>query len=737
MILFSNDFKRFPNAIIDYQTTNKSFLDIAALYAKMGVKNNVFMLVLFQPELQGIDPHSPDLTLEQKMMIGTECIYNPFYFMREVSRVPAVAGPVPVKFKANRGNIALLWSFFCNIDIALIQPRQTGKSVSTDCLMIYLLYIACQNTTINLITKDDQLRLANIERLKVMRDLIPTYLMAISSADSNNQKGLTCKAKDNEYCTGVAQNTESAANNLGRGITSPINHVDEGPFINHIGTTMPALLASGTAAREEAEQYGRPYGNIFTTTAGKKDDRDGRYMYLLISGGATWNEIAFLDAKDKKDLYNRVEKACSGRKVMINATFSHKQLGYTDEWLYKAMSNADSHGEKADRDFLNVWTSGTQRSPLSTNINDIIRRGECEVRHNEISKDGYIVRWYIPEDQIAERMANGKFILGLDTSDAISRDSVAGVLTATDDLSVIAAFTANETNLVVLSAFVSDFLVKYENVILIPERKSSAQTFIDSILLRLPPLGIDPFKRVFNLIVDDHTTRAEEYREILVDAGRRNTNFYDMRKRHFGFVTDGGKRNLLYSTVLQNSAKKAGHLIKDKVIIEELLGLVEKNGRIDHNTSGHDDFVIAWLLTHWFLTYGKNLQFYGIDPSRIENIRSKAGVDSTPIEDLMWQEQESIRNEIEETYLKLEKSPSEFEIAKLEHRIRFLSTKIIDSTEEVFSVDGLIQQAAENRKTIRRSAAKRVDNIDKDRMWDNIGGAGGYHRQSPMVSYNW
>ena len=152
MILFSSDWQMYPNAIIDTETTNRSFVRLASIYKAMGISNNVFMLALHNPRLQGIDPYSKNLTIEQMAMIGVECKQNFWYAVRELLRAPATAGTESSVVEANRGNIALWWSFFNHITFLLIQPRQTGKSFSTDLLMTALMNFMCSNTQINLLT---------------------------------------------------------------------------------------------------------------------------------------------------------------------------------------------------------------------------------------------------------------------------------------------------------------------------------------------------------------------------------------------------------------------------------------------------------------------------------------------------------------------------------------------------------------------------------------------------------
>ena len=165
-IIYENDWLLYPEAIIDTQTKNQSFVRLAALYRHMGIKNHSFMLSLLNPRLQGIDPYSPHLTLEQKLDIAIECKENFWYFIRECIRTPDGTEDNPISFKANRGNIALFWLFLNHTTLILIQPRQTGKSINTNALMTYLLNIRCTKTHINQINKDESLRSINLERLK-------------------------------------------------------------------------------------------------------------------------------------------------------------------------------------------------------------------------------------------------------------------------------------------------------------------------------------------------------------------------------------------------------------------------------------------------------------------------------------------------------------------------------------------------------------------------------------------
>ena len=147
--------------------------------------------------------------------------------------------------------------------------------------MVDLIYILASNTEISLITKDDSgLRRTNVERLKKMLRL-PNYLVPLRKDDTDNQYELTCKTLSNKYTTAVAQNSEFVANNLGRGNSTLPDILTNHPLLVLLGFA-PATSSIGCRylQREEAELNNQPCGNIFTTTAGKKDDRD-KFMWTL------------------------------------------------------------------------------------------------------------------------------------------------------------------------------------------------------------------------------------------------------------------------------------------------------------------------------------------------------------------------------------------------------------------------------------------------------------------------
>lgn len=700
-ILFLQDWNKYPSARPDLETTNRSFVRLALLFRSLGIKNHAFLLALINPELRGVDPYANTITDYQKKLIAVECAINPWYYFREIARAPAVGGGRVVMQEANRGNIGLYWLFFNHVMTFLIQIRQTGKSFSTDSLMTYLLNIACKDTEINLLTKDDTLRRSNITRLKDIASELPAYLNQKTRADANNSEEITIHRLNNKYKSHVPQSSEKGALKLGRGLTSGIFHIDEAPFQTHIKIALGAALGAGGAAIDRAKETGAPYGTILTTTAGKKDDRDGKFIYELVSNSAVWSE-KFFDAVDQKSLYEIIRRASPKGALRVNITLNHRQLGKTDEWLMEKLESSTQTGDEANRDYFNMWTSGGISSPLSTAILGAIRQSVRGADQTEISPIGsYTLRWYIPEDQIASRMANSTFVFAMDSSNASGGDDCGFYLLDTQTLETVAVANINEVNLIHLSRWISDFLIKYINVTFIPENRSSGQGIIDYLLINLHAAGFNPFKRIYNTIVDEKQANETQYDEMIRMTGRGLVEQYDRFKKTFGFTTSGGgkfSRSVLYSDSLQLAAKRSANKIYDKVLADQISGLITKNGRVDHPVGEHDDLCIAWLLSHWLVTKAKNLRYYGIDPTLVGSLMDAAGDDQDPRLADERREQREIRERVKQLAERISQAKDPFVVVRIEQEIRALSRRVILEENEIFNIDVLIKEAKDKKR---------------------------------------
>lgn len=720
-ILFLDDWKKYPNAIIDLKTKNQSALDLAAKFKAAGVKNHAFFLALYNPRLQGVDPHDPKLTQEQMFMVAIECRDNPWYFFREVARVPAIAGLSSVYVEINRANICLWWCFFNHVMLFLTQPRQTGKSFCSDLLDTGLMNFWCNNTQINLMTKDDRLRSDNIQRLKDIYDELPRYLNLKTRDDANNTEEISIKRMGNTYKTLVPPTSPKAAYNKGRGITTPIFKIDEAPFQQYIDISLPAALGSMGAAIDAAKRENAHYGIVFTTTAGKRDEKEGKFIYGMIQESAIWTEV-FLDAKDEQELRQWVMRnsRSSRSKALPNdqenegfsgvyqiyASFTHQHLGKDDNWLMQQLVRTKQKGEDANRDYFNIWTAGTESSPLPVHLTEAISQSKIASDHQSIAAvGGYILRWYIAENEIEDFMRERDVVVAVDTSDASGGDDIGMVFTDAKTGGVLAAGNFNETNLITFSKWLIHMIQAWPKTTWIIERRSSGITIIDYLLLMLPQLGIDPFKRLFNWVMNDPAEHKERHAEAIQPMSWRNEDTFTRAKRYFGFATSASgatSRTELYSTTLMNAAKRFGTRVHDQPLIQQIVGLVTKNGRVDHAEGEHDDLVIAWLLTQWFLTMAKNLNNYGIDPTKIL-VPIFEEEKATPQAKLQNQMQRLVRQSIENILVQMRSTSDPALLTRYEQQLRALERQLVLREGEHFSIDQVLNELYDNHSKRRRA----------------------------------
>ena len=214
-ILYMKDIEE-KHPYIDYNTKNQSFLRIALVLKRMGIHNYYFFLSLYDRSLLGVDPRSKDLTTEQMLRISQECKINIWYFLRGVVRVPLIGQENGTPFELNRGNLALTWSFMNDVDIGLVQPRQTGKTIGMQCIIDHAMYVAFSYLDIGMFTKDSALVQDNVARLKALRDGLPKWMVSKSTADGERKEGLFYAALHNSYKTFTSANDEVGAYKLGR-----------------------------------------------------------------------------------------------------------------------------------------------------------------------------------------------------------------------------------------------------------------------------------------------------------------------------------------------------------------------------------------------------------------------------------------------------------------------------------------------------------------------------------------
>jgi hypothetical protein len=540
-------------------------------------------------------------------MVADECAENFWYFLREVYRVPPAAGTEPDPFRANRANISYFWLFFNHITTLLIQPRQTGKSLTYETKDVYLVDLKEVKYSISILVKDDKLRSSVSRKIIDKFDYLPPYLNMLTPKDVKNKERITVKAFNNIIELFVGQRDPKLADNVGRGMTTPTADIDEFAYVPNIEITLPAMLASTVAAREKAEAEGISYGNSFFTTPGKLSTKEGRYAFKVYQEAFRWTEKLF-DSKNREELMDYIIKNSNFRQQpIVLLEYNHRQLGFTDKWLLNRIETARAEGEDVEADFFNKWGVGSIKTPLTKKQMAIIEASKQKPKFTEVTGYGYIIRWYKDEFELEALKNYSYFVISVDPSEAIGGDDIGMIIRDAYTGEVIGAGNYNETLPTTFASFLYDLLNRFPNSVLMVERKSLGMAIIDSVAELLFNNRENPFLRMFNWIINDVDAYIHQYPDIL-DNKLNDFYTYIKFRKHFGFATSGSgitARSRLYGNVLKGAVDYTGDKVYDIDTINQLLSLTVRNNRVDHPEGGHDDLVIAWLISYWLLIEGK------------------------------------------------------------------------------------------------------------------------------------
>lgn len=698
-ILFREDWDRYPNAIPDLKTRNKTFLEFSSkLRHVAGVKNCLFPLQLHNRDLQGIDPFRMDLDIETQVAMAMEIHENPWYFWRECLIIPPQTGIKGNQFRLNRANCSLYWSYLQHLMYFLVQPRQTGKSTAGDGILDWLTYGRYFNSTMAIVTNTDKTRSDNAKRLRDVKEYLPPWFIALNRLDSMTGELVTYNARNNRVRLLVGAADEAGAYRVGRGASTITQQWDEFPYIRQNKIAYQSGVASTNAVHEQAEAIGEPYGIFITTTAGRQDNRDGKFAYGIYSDAARWADN-FYDAKDREEVVRLVKanRRAESRMVIVQGTFSHTQVGVTDQKHYDNMVKSGAEGMDADMDYFNIWPTGGSSNVFDQATKERFTRSKRDVVYTEPFTHGFIVHWYLPMEEVNRRAAELTFVIGSDTSEGGGNDGLSLVFTDYTTLEVLGVAVVNEVLLPRYGDFLFEILMKYRRSVLIPERKSTGQTFIDYLCIRLHAVGVDPFTRIYNTIVDEGESNVAPFMEIRNSLGARDDAFYISRKTKFGFCTGATTRKTLYNVILKIAATKAGHCVRDSQLIAELLSLEKKGDRIDHPADGHDDTVIAWLLGVYLLVYGRNLHYYGIDRSLLMS-RVVSDSPDSPEEEARQDMIDALNSQVDDCIEILQRTDNPMLVQKYQSRLENLHEELESYGVQGMNISQLIEEINERKR---------------------------------------
>lgn len=465
------------NIYYHMSTTNKSFLEVHKYLEDSGISNNKFMLVLLDPDLARIDPFDPNLSRMMKTKVLKECLYNPWYYFREIVRIPDSGQATGVKFELTRGNLALIFCLMLNLNTFLEQPRQTGKTISSLCWYLYLFNFGTANAEMSFLNKKLDDSKLNLQRIREIRELLPSYLkmdQAFAPDGSrikgkNNVETLQHPVNNNRIRTVASARNKVAAASLMRGRTTPIIYIDEYGFIQYNSIIYTNMVPAFNTASKNAARNNSPYGMLVTTTPGMLTTDEGTEAFTMKETATPFSERWY--DLTKEQIKNIVDSNTNSNFVYIKYTY--QQLGKSEQWFKDLCITMRKDWDAIRREVLLEWSNSTENSPFRSEDLDTIKGLLRQPINTVLLLNKYELKIY-------EKM-NLKYpsLIGVDVSGGYQRDSSAITVVDSFTTRVTAELNSNFISTPELAMIIHEIVSKWlPNAVVNIERNGVAYTAI-------------------------------------------------------------------------------------------------------------------------------------------------------------------------------------------------------------------------------------------------------------------
>lgn len=590
--------------VYDIYTKNMSFLEVARDLKVLGVKNNKFFLKLYDPDLIGVNPFANNLSKEMVARINNECIRNPWYFLREVSRIPdegGARGPgAGMPFKLNRGNLAAAWCFLNHIPFYLVIPRQTGKTQSCIALSLYAYLFGTTNTMFSYLNKSQDDANNNLERTKAQRDCLPVYMqqrfiiedgMVKEAKGKDNVKTLKNATNGNTIVCKPSGATIAKAENIGRGNTTALQLYDEVEFTPNIGYIFSAAGPAYVSASLNAKKNNAMYCRMFITTPGNIDSDPVKQIFPIVQQALKFQEKMY-DIKDV-DLEDYINKMSSVGIVYIQ--FNYKQVGKDEEW-FQMMCRSIGDKIKIKRELLLCRIRGSFDSPFDLEDLDIINNFKRQPIEQILLANFYILDVYEKIDR------NIPYIIGIDCATGSAGDNTAITVINPYTFRPIAEFKSPYQGTVDMVKFIRQLITKIPKGILCIENNSIGIAIIE--LLKETECYNNLYFDADRTIIGDNTEKLDTHGFLERQA---------MNRRYYGVNTNTKTRSVMMSILMRHVAEYKDRFVTENIIMD-LNNLVKnKSGKILAAPGAHDDSIMSYLIGLFVIYHGKQLYRWGLN----------------------------------------------------------------------------------------------------------------------------
>lgn len=592
--------------IYDFKTKNRSFIQLYKDLKKLGVKNNKFFLILYDQDLQLVDPYAPGLPKDYQLKVFLECLVNPWYFLREVLRIPVDGMPIEVgggvKYKIDRNNVAAWYCFLNGIDHYQSKPRQQGKTQDAVAKFTYAYLFGTLSSQALFFNKDQDQANINLYRLKCQRDMLPPYLQmrTITLEDGKVDKGIENTKSVRNPVTGNMITTmgkatsKETAMKLGRGATASLLYFDEFDFIPYQIEIMNASAFAYSTASKNAIENGGMACRILTSTPGDLDTKSGADATEYISHMLPWKDI-YLD-KPINELKSILNSPSYNRFMFIEHTW--QQLKLSISWYETQCGLVSFNEEVIMREIDLKRIHGSSLSPFKrSDILYLINHVHHPIQVVDISNN------LCPFNIYEKLKYSTPYMLCIDPAEGLGTDNNAVTFINPYTLKPAVEFRSPYVSQPELFNMLVKFMDQYCPKCMIIIESNRGRELINLFLAS---------KYRYQLYYDD---------DKIMKAVSDTVDMYGRLKqaaterRAYGLTTHKSNREFFYG-ILEYLVEERKDVLISEYLVDDIAGLIRKpgNGRVEAGPGKHDDNVMSYLFGMYLYRNlpSEKLEEYGI-----------------------------------------------------------------------------------------------------------------------------
>lgn len=593
---------------LQFNTKNQSFLDMHQYLKAKGIKNNGFMLMLYDPDLAFIDPRDPRLPFDLQQRVFRECMLNYWYFLREVVRIPDQGGSMEgIPYKLHRGNLAFNFCSLLNLNTYMILPRQQFKTVSSLVRYLYLFNFGTTNSSIYFLHQRFDQSKENLQTLKNIRALLPSYLRfnqpigvsgkQIKAPDSVEKIGHISNL--NVIKTMPSATSKVKAANLLRGKTVPLLWFDEYAFIPFNKVIYLNGIPAYKTAAMNAARNGRAYGINITTTPGDLMTEEGE------EGFQFRNDCTEFDESWYDFPYSKIKMQIDKNKKnnFVHIEFTYQQLGLSEEWFESICKDLRYDWDAIKREVLLEWNLSTPNAFFTQAQLEVIKRNVKKPIKTILIFDKYPVDIYEYPEYYGNQPKYTP-IIGVDVAGGYMKDYSSFVIIDSHTTRPFAAFKDNSIDPDDLAYVLIELVTKYmPNAVINVEKTGIGATTVK--ILKKSKIKQNLYYEIKDRVLE------EKLDGIHVVKNKRPVKVY-------GMDNTGDSRPKLIQIL-----RERGRDHKDKFVVqdlyEELRALeIRSNGRVEASKNYHDDMTFAYLMAMYVWMYGINIAQWNIEKTTIK-----------------------------------------------------------------------------------------------------------------------